>query len=103
MNTATVGNATITRQLHITGELQGVGYRWSLAQLARSLGVSGWVAKERDGHVEAVVCGPESTVQELIDWAQHGPRGARVDTFMESEAGGLFEGFEQRELVKRSR
>ena len=91
----------ITLHLRITGRVQGVGYRWSMAQQAQALGLTGWVRNRRDGSVEALVCGPADAVQALIDWAQRGPAPARVDgvAVTEMEAGEVLGGFEQRETV----
>ena len=64
--------------LHITGLVQGVGYRESMRREAESLGITGWVRNCRDGSVEALVDGPPDAVRRLIDWAWQGPRSARV-------------------------
>jgi acylphosphatase len=98
MDIATPTEATTrTCLLQITGELQGVGYRWSMAQLARSLGLGGWVQKQIGGSVQAVISGPTDSVQALIEWAAHGPSGAKVDSVQVRPAEGHFRGFEQRE------
>jgi acylphosphatase len=87
----------ITRHLRITGRVQGVGYRWSMAQEAKRLGVNGWVRNRLDGSVEAVVSGADAEVQALIEWAQCGPIEARVDGVEVGEIDGSFDDFEQRE------
>lgn len=92
----------ITRHLRITGRVQGVGYRWSMAQRAQVLGLTGWVRNRRDGSVEAMACGAADAVQALIEWAQRGPAMARVEAVEVREALGAAEvlgGFEQRETV----
>ena len=98
-NPPDTSDTTITRHLRITGRVQGVGYRWNMTQAAQRLGLTGWVRNRLDGSVEAVVCGPGEPVQELIDWAQRGPVGARVDGVEVGQAEGVFEGFEQRETA----
>jgi acylphosphatase len=93
---------TTTRHLRITGRVQGVGYRWSMAQQAQALGITGWVRNRRDGSVEALATGTAEAVQALIVWAQRGPVMARVERVEVQEALGaaeVLDGFEQRETV----
>ena len=66
-------------RLRITGRVQGVGYRaWAL-QMAVRLGLRGWVRNRADGTVEAVLAGPASVVEEMIEACRRGPAGAQVD------------------------
>jgi len=65
--------------LKITGRVQGVGFRNSTRRKARELGVSGWVKNLADGSVEAVVAGEKDNVEDLISWANTGPRLANVN------------------------
>jgi acylphosphatase len=92
---------TVTRHLRITGRVQGVGYRWSMAQQAQALGLSGWVRNRRDGSVEAMASGPADAVQALIDWAWRGPELARVEGVVATEGAAeeTLVGFGQRETV----
>jgi len=92
---------SLTRHLRITGRVQGVGYRWNMAQQALSLGVNGWVRNRRDGSVEAVAQGPASLVLALIEWARRGPEQAHVAGVVVTEVVGdeLLVGFEQRVTV----
>lgn len=91
----------ITRHLRITGRVQGVGYRWNMAQQANALSLSGWVRNRLDGSVEALATGPVDAVQALINWAQRGPELARVDgvEVTEGESGETLAGFWQWETV----
>ena len=88
------------RHLVIIGRVQGVGYRFSMAQEAARLGVSGWVRNRHDGSVEAVVVGTPAVVAAIIAWARGGPSAARADQIMvELVAERPYDGFEQRPTV----
>jgi acylphosphatase len=68
-----------SRRLLITGQVQGVGFRYSMQREAQHLGVSGWVRNRRDGSVEANICGSAEAVAALIAWSRQGPPGASVE------------------------
>jgi acylphosphatase len=68
----------IARRLTISGQVQGVGFRYALADEARARNLRGWVRNRRDGTVEAVIAGDEAGVDALIAWARRGPPAARV-------------------------
>ena len=68
----------IARRLTISGQVQGVGFRYALADEARARNLRGWVRNRRDGSVEAIVAGPEGDVEAVIAWARHGPPAAQV-------------------------
>ena len=70
---------TEARHLSITGRVQGVCYRASMAQEAQALGITGWVRNRMDGSVEAVVCGEAEAIARIIAWARNGPPAASVD------------------------
>jgi acylphosphatase len=64
--------------LIISGRVQGVWFRESMRQEALSLGATGWVRNLPDGRVEAVVCGNETTLKSMLEWARKGPPLAQV-------------------------
>ena len=73
-------------RLHITGRVQGVGYRaWAVKTAAR-LGVRGWVRNWADGSVEALVIGDEPAVAAMIEAYRQGPRAASVTKVAVSDA-----------------
>jgi acylphosphatase len=68
----------ITRQISVSGRVQGVGFRDALQREASRLGVTGWVRNRADGSVEAVLQGSPEAVEKIIVWARRGPAAARV-------------------------
>ena len=78
----------VTLQLRITGRVQGVGYRYALRQEAQKLGVTGWVRNRRDGSVEALLHGDQSSVDAVVGWARRGPPGSGVEDIEISTVDG---------------
>lgn len=63
----------------VSGLVQGVFYRATTEEVARSRGVRGWVKNNPDGTVEAVFEGCRDAVENVIEWCREGPELARVD------------------------
>jgi len=84
-----------TRRLVITGLVQGIGFRYSMAAQARALGVTGWVRNRRDGSVEAMIAGTPEQVAAIMHWARRGPPGAQVEHVAVELGDGGYAGFEQ--------
>ncbi|HVL73419.1 MAG TPA: acylphosphatase [Beijerinckiaceae bacterium] len=81
------------RFVHVTfrGRVQGVGFRAFVERRAQERGLDGWVRNRRDGSVEAVLAGPASGVETVLNACREGPPGAVVETVecREEEAAGL--------------
>ncbi len=71
--------AIICRRFLISGRVQGVFYRQTTIEQARSLGLNGWARNLPDGRVEVLACGEERTLQKLEQWLWRGPRLAEVE------------------------
>ena len=70
----------------VHGFVQGVGFRFTAADVARSRGLAGWIHNRGDGTVEAVFEGDADAVDAMVHWCERGPRGAeveRIETFDE--------------------
>jgi acylphosphatase len=81
---------------YVSGRVQGVFFRSSVADLAEQLGVAGWVRNLYDGRVEALLEGEKSSVEQVVEFCRRGPRGAHVTDLKVSweEWRGEFPGFE---------
>ena len=89
----------MTRSVHliISGRVQGVGYRkWTAAQATKH-GLAGWVRNRTDGTVEAVLCGDNDQIDQMIEACHKGPLMARVDGVLVSDSSEQHEG----EFVQR--
>jgi acylphosphatase len=63
----------------VSGQVQGVGFRWFVARHARSLGLVGYARNLPDGRVEVVVSGPDDSLPALEQLLRAGPANAQVD------------------------
>lgn len=66
-------------RVKISGDVQGVFFRASCADVARALDVAGWVRNVSGGAVEAVFEGDDRDVEAMLRWCRVGPPLARVD------------------------
>ena len=55
------------RHVFFEGRVQGVGFRWTVKNLARGYEVTGWVKNLADGRVEMQVSGEQDEVDAFID------------------------------------
>ncbi len=86
---------TIARQLTISGEVQGVGYRFFAQRSAAKHQVRGYIRNLKDGRVEAHVEGSFAAVEAFRNDLNAGPRYSRVDLIEELvvEPTGLYSSF----------
>lgn len=70
--------ASTRRRVVVHGRVQGVFFRDSVRERARSRGVSGWVRNRSDGAVEAVLEGEGEDVDALVRFCREGPSSAEV-------------------------
>ncbi|MFV9615778.1 MAG: acylphosphatase [Gammaproteobacteria bacterium] len=69
-----------SKQIFISGRVQGVFFRDSTRQKAAELNLKGGVRNCRDGRVEVLVTGRDADIELLIKWLKIGPKYAKVST-----------------------
>jgi acylphosphatase len=57
----------ISLQVFYEGHVQGVGFRWSVRDVAKGFDVTGWVRNLPDGRVELQITGEEKEVRAFLD------------------------------------
>ena len=72
-------------RLVVSGQVQGVGFRYSAVAQARRLGLSGWIGNRDDGAVEGLASGEAQRLETFREWLRQGPRLARVERLDWSE------------------
>jgi acylphosphatase len=65
----------------ISGQVQGVGFRYFATSTARDFPVAGYVRNLDTGDVEVEVEGQKSVVSKFLMALKQGPRWGRVDRF----------------------
>jgi acylphosphatase len=82
------------RTCHFTGDVQGVGFRYTAHHLAMQYDVRGYVRNLPDGRVEVVTEGPDDQMDKLLAGLQERMGAYIRDTEVRaSPATGEFSGF----------
>ena len=63
---------------YVSGRVQGVFFRASTRERARSLGLAGEVSNLPDGRVAVTACGSQAALDALQQWLREGPSQAEV-------------------------
>lgn len=82
--------------LKISGDVQGVSFRYFARTEVENLGLAGWAQNEHDGSVTVFIQGEEEAIQKLIKWAKVGSPMATVENVNadEVEVDENIKGFE---------
>ena len=62
----------------VSGQVQGVGFRWHVQRIACSSHLTGYVRNTPDGDVEVVAEGEQTALQRLLEELRQGPPGAKI-------------------------
>jgi len=67
-------------KITISGRVQGVGFRWSAAREARSMGIYGFVRNLSGGSVYVEAEGLKEQLEKFIDWCKRSPGLSQVES-----------------------
>ncbi len=82
----------LCRRFLVEGRVQGVGFRRAGAEMARGLGLDGWI-RNRGDRVEVLVQGSPEAVDAFARWLAQGPPWARVGCVKTWEEHPVSSGF----------
>ncbi len=74
-----------TISILVSGKVQGVYYRQSTREIARELGITGFVRNQPGDTVLIIATGTAEQLEQLTTWCRQGPPRARVDTVVINE------------------
>jgi acylphosphatase len=85
-------------QVFYEGNVQGVGFRWSVRNVAKGFEVTGFVKNLRDGRVEMQVAGDEQELRDFLEAILRSELRAHIRKHTESPLPDppAFRGFEIR-------
>jgi acylphosphatase len=63
---------------YVYGRVQGVGFRYFVAQKAHELALHGYARNDSDGSVEVLAQGPRPALERLLLHLRRGPSAAHV-------------------------
>ena len=65
--------------IQVKGRVQGVGFKWSAANEARALNITGFVRNLSDGSVYLEAEGRRSDIDAFVEWCKTGPAFGYVE------------------------
>ncbi len=87
----------IAKSIQCVGKVQGVYFRASTKETAKTLGIRGWVKNQMDGSVLIHAEGEEEALDQLIGWCEKGPVYAEVKSVEVNDS--VYEGFKSFEIT----
>lgn len=69
-------------KIHVTGRVQGVGFRWRAVIEAGNLGIKGFVKNLSDGSVYIEAEGNKEQLNSFIEWCKTGPGFGKVESVL---------------------
>jgi acylphosphatase len=81
-----VHDTQVAKRYHVSGTVQGVGYRYFVQRAARRFGLAGYVRNLSDGRVEVYALGDPAVLDQLRTELERGPRSAQVSDVTEEVA-----------------
>lgn len=75
----------IQYEIKVSGEVQGVGFRYYTQKQAKTLNLNGWVKNTLDGGVLAMVQGEKTAIETLADFLWIGPPHSQVKSVFKVE------------------
>lgn len=88
----------ISLQIFFEGNVQGIGFRWSVRNIAKGFDVTGWVRNLIDGRVEMQITGVEPELRAFLDAIMQSELRAHIRNHTENnlEQPVVTKGFEIR-------
>ena len=84
----------VRREVYFSGQVQGVGFRYTVMRLAANLDVTGFVRNTPDGCVQLIAEGASGEIDRLLDGIRDAMGGyIRDEETIEASATGEFRGF----------
>ena len=84
----------VRREMFFSGQVQGVGFRYTVMRIAATLEVTGFVRNLSDGRVQLVAEGASGEINRLLDGIHDAMGGnIRDEETIEASVTGEFRGF----------
>ena len=82
----------ISLRVFYEGNVQGVGFRWSVQHIAKGFDVTGWVRNLSNGRVELQVSGEEDEVRAFLEGIEQSEQAAILKSMRVQRLQGYFFG-----------